>query len=182
MTLKNNRDDFTSKTRDIIAKRAAFICSNPECRYKTLKPSDSNPDLYIFTGKAAHITAASPGGPRYDPELTPEQRSSSENGIFLCSTCAEMIDKNSGVDYPVELLKQWKIRHKDWLMQNPPEEFADASNLTVVDGEHYAEGIGEISALHIEGPSIIKPGTKSTATGIGKVTATHIGPSRKETQ
>jgi hypothetical protein len=59
-------------------------------------------------GEAAHITAASPNGPRYDPTLTSEQRSSIENGIFLCPTCAKMIDLDP-IKYNAEKLRQWKL-------------------------------------------------------------------------
>ena len=58
-------------------------------------------------GIAAHITAASPGGPRFDPVLSPESRSSLENGIWLCNICAARIDKDE-VRYPTPLLRVWK--------------------------------------------------------------------------
>jgi hypothetical protein len=56
---------------------------------------------------AAHITAASPGGPRYDPSLTPEERKSAGNGIWLCQACAKMVD-NDEIRYTKPLLIQWK--------------------------------------------------------------------------
>jgi hypothetical protein len=56
---------------------------------------------------AAHITAASSGGARYDASLSPQQRSSIENGIWLCETCAKEIDDAADL-YTVELLRYWK--------------------------------------------------------------------------
>jgi len=53
--------------------------------------------------------------------------------------------------------------------------FLPISTITEISGEHTAAGVGEITALHIEGSAIIKPGTKSTAYGFGKVTGTKIG-------
>lgn len=50
-------------------------------------------------GKVAHITAAAVGGPRYMKELSEEDRKSITNAIFLCSNCADLIDKNKGIDY-----------------------------------------------------------------------------------
>jgi hypothetical protein len=45
-------------------------------------------------GVAAHITAASVGGPRYDASLKPKQRAAIENGIWLCQNCGTMIDRD----------------------------------------------------------------------------------------
>ena len=55
----------------------------------------------------AHITAAAIGGPRYDRDLTPEQRSSGNNAIWLCQNCAKLID-NDEVFYTAGLLRMWK--------------------------------------------------------------------------
>jgi hypothetical protein len=58
-------------------------------------------------GVAAHITAASPGGPRYDPNLSAEDRKSPDNGIWLCQSCAKLIDSDQQ-RYTVSLLREWK--------------------------------------------------------------------------
>ena len=116
--MKKNRDDFDSKTIDALAKLASYICSNPDCRALTICPSDVNIEKYLYVGKAAHITSAAINGPRYDATLTQEQRVSIENGIFLCATCADMIDKNNGADFSVDQLKQWKSQHESWVRGN----------------------------------------------------------------
>jgi hypothetical protein len=81
-------------------------CSNPNCRRPTSGPHE-HPSKVTNIGVAAHITAASPKGPRYDPAMTPEARRSPENGIWLCQSCAKFPD-NDPLRYPVELLRQWK--------------------------------------------------------------------------
>ncbi len=43
----------------------------------------------------AHIAAAAPGGPRYDGRMSPEERSSVENGLWLCSNCHDQVDKDT---------------------------------------------------------------------------------------
>jgi hypothetical protein len=48
----------------------------------------------IDVGVAAHITAASPGGPRFDPNLSDKERASATNGIWLCQNCAKLIDND----------------------------------------------------------------------------------------
>ena len=76
-------DDFSEPVKRNLALRAGGLCSNPECRASTSGPQD-DPAKAVNVGVAAHITAASPGGPRYDANLAPEERSSSSNGIWLC--------------------------------------------------------------------------------------------------
>ena len=100
------RDDFDKQTKEALAKRVGLKCSNPNCRQPTSGPqTDENEALNI--GVAAHITAASPGGARYDPNLSPEERSSIQNGIWLCQNCAKLID-NDEDRYTTSLLRSWK--------------------------------------------------------------------------
>ena len=139
----------------------------------TLAPSKEDSSKYIYVGVVAHITAAAKGGPRYDANLTSEQRAASDNGIFLCSTCSVMIDKNGGVDFPTELLHEWKSKHEQWTQEHLNK--SPESQLTIIDGEHEAKGIGNITGLEVKKPSIIKPGTKVSAEGIGNITGTKIG-------
>ena len=178
MAVEKKRNDFDSKTIEIIAKRASYICSNPDCRSLTLSPSETDPEKYIYIGKAAHITAASGNGPRYDPSLTPEQRSSIENGIFLCSNCADMIDKNMGLDFPVALLKKWKYNHEIWVKDNLNK--SKNSPISIIDGEHHAKGKGNITGIDAQEPVFFKPGTKSSAEGEGNITATRIAYKKEE--
>jgi hypothetical protein len=66
-----------------------------------------DPTKVINIGVAAHITGASPEGPRYDPSLSSEQRSSADNGIWLCQSCGKLVD-NDPRRYTVAVLKRWK--------------------------------------------------------------------------
>jgi hypothetical protein len=99
-------DDFSDSVKRILAARVGYLCSGPECRAPTAGPQD-DPAKAVNLGVAAHITAASVGGPRYDPTLTPEERSAPTNGIWLCQNCAKLID-NDVARFSVELLKKWK--------------------------------------------------------------------------
>ena len=58
-------------------------------------------------GEAAHITAASPGGPRYAESLTSEQRREIGNAIWLCRICAKLIDTDIE-KYTEKTLIDWK--------------------------------------------------------------------------
>lgn len=54
----------------------------------------SDPDKSLKSGHAAHINAAAPGGPRYNPDQTPAQRRHISNGIWACKDCGDQIDKD----------------------------------------------------------------------------------------
>src|ERR1051326_5968390 len=101
------RDDFALPVKETLAKRVAFHCSNPGCRQPTSGPQE-DPTGVINLGVTAHITAASPGGPRYDPNLPTDQRKSSTNGIWLCQGCGKLVD-NDEQHYTVEMLRRWKV-------------------------------------------------------------------------
>lgn len=101
-----NRDNFSEKTIQVIAARVGYKCSFPGCKEETTGPHTS-PDKRTLLGEAAHITAASPGGPRYDSNMTPEERKSADNGIWLCKKHARLIDMDAD-KYPVSKLKEWK--------------------------------------------------------------------------
>jgi hypothetical protein len=100
------RDDFPNPVKVLIAKRVGYRCSNPDCRMITIGPQ-VDPMNSMNIGVAAHITAASPGGPRYDKSLTSEQRSDSSNGIWLCQKCAKLVDSDS-TRYTTKKLLKWK--------------------------------------------------------------------------
>jgi len=100
------RDDFATPVKETLAKRVAFRCSNPGCRQPTSGPQEEETKA-INVGVAAHITAASADGPRYDPQITSDERKSVPNGIWLCQTCAKLIDSDEQ-RYTVDILRRWK--------------------------------------------------------------------------
>ena len=64
--------DFPARTRRLIAERAGYRCSMPECRRQTLGPGTGPRDVACI-GIAYHIYSAAPGGPRGTGGLTREQ-------------------------------------------------------------------------------------------------------------
>jgi len=100
------RDEFPRATIEVLAKRVGQRCSNPSCRKPTSGPH-TEPTKSVLVGVAAHITAASHGGPRYDGGLSPEQRRSIDNGIWLCQTCAKLVDGDVA-RYTKDLLLRWR--------------------------------------------------------------------------
>ena len=100
------RDDFARQTIETLAKRVGYRCSNPDCGQATSGPHTEDSKA-VNIGVAAHITAASAGGPRYDPSLPPSERQSIRNGIWLCQTCSKLVDSDES-RYPVALLRDWR--------------------------------------------------------------------------
>ncbi len=105
------RDDFRRGVREAVAARVGLRCSNPECQKLTSGPA-VDPARALNIGVAAHITAASPGGPRFKEMLTSEQRSSVENAIWLCQSCAALIDRDLD-RFPVAVLCRWKEKAEE---------------------------------------------------------------------
>lgn len=104
--MARKRDDFSQPTIRELGKRVNYHCSRPDCWKPTLGPH-SDPTKSVNLGKAAHITAASIGGPRYDENLSQAERVSILNGIWLCGIHAEHVDKDEAA-FSVETLKKWK--------------------------------------------------------------------------
>jgi len=104
--VSGSRDDFRKPTKDEIALRVGYLCSNPDCRQSTVGPKGSG-DGFINIGIAAHITAAASGGPRRDLTLSSDERRAASNGIWLCGNDAKLIDSDEK-HYTVDLLRKWK--------------------------------------------------------------------------
>ena len=85
------RDDFTQDTIRKLGERVTLLCSNPSCSAPTKGPHTDRSKT-ISLGKACHIHAAAPGGPRYDASQLKEERGSIDNGIWLCSNCGTLVD------------------------------------------------------------------------------------------
>jgi hypothetical protein len=104
--VKKSRDDFSEKTKLQVAKRAGWLCSCPTCRALTVgATADGRSEINI--GTAAHICAAASGGPRYDANMTAEERGSANNGIWLCRDHGKAVDSDVN-EFTTERLREWK--------------------------------------------------------------------------
>ena len=112
------RDDFKQPVIDALAKRAGYLCCNPVCQDPFTSLPHSEPHRAINLGVAAHICAASKGGPRYDPNQTTAERSSAGNGIWLCHRCEAEVDRDTS-RYTVKELLAWKSEHEAILSSAP---------------------------------------------------------------
>lgn len=110
-------------------------CAQPECTKQLIAF-----DHETIVSKICHIEAAEPGGPRYNLDMTDDERRHYDNLILLCDECHNVIDNVVNEDkYPVILLKQWKKDHESKMM------FELATNPSILQN-----AINAISQLEFE--------------------------------
>lgn len=91
-------------------------CYFPDCANRVVEMAGETP---IVTAQIAHIRAAKKGGPRYDENMTDEERRSFSNLLVLCTFHHRLIDtKPTGDNYPAELLQEWKEQHEGQLSKD----------------------------------------------------------------
>lgn len=97
------------KIKDI--KKLFSFCGN-QCAEPNCTNGIIGKDGITVVGEICHITAANTHGPRYNPDLTDDERRSYENLILLCPEHHKLIDNPDNKDlYSEALLKQWKQNH-----------------------------------------------------------------------
>ncbi len=106
-----HRAEFSAATRKIIAERAGYQCSVLNCGRLTVGPGPGQAQV-VSTGTAAHIYAASPGGPRGTGGLSAAERREPENGIWCCYDHGKAIDSEAGSAFSAAQLKAWKRLHE----------------------------------------------------------------------
>lgn len=105
--------DFKPKIIETLAKRAAYCCSNPDCKASTVGPNFDK-ERSTLIGEAAHIFGARPNSARYATEMTDTARAEITNGIWLCRNCHKLIDHDTE-NFPAELLFFWREEHEEWV-------------------------------------------------------------------
>ena len=100
------RDNFSQKTIEKLRARTGYHCSNPDCGVFTVAAGTDENEVTSI-GIAAHIYAASPGGPRYRSEMSPRERKAIANGIWLCANCSVFIDRDVE-RCTADLLMSWR--------------------------------------------------------------------------
>lgn len=115
-----DRADFTAVTVKAIAFEAHLFCSNPTCCRFTSYSTSSGKARAI--AEAAHINAASTGGPRPSVKSNEDYLKSAANGIWLCKLCHDRIDKDPSL-YSEAELHQWKKQHSTFVQQLVGKDF-----------------------------------------------------------
>ena len=108
--MSNKARDYTQNTAKRLYGLSGNVCANPECRKRLIDENGNQ------LGEIAHICAASPDGPRYNPSMTDDERRNIDNLILLCENCNKLVDNKENVEqYPVELLHKWKKNHENFV-------------------------------------------------------------------
>ena len=88
-------------------------CAHPDCSKKLIAE-----DGVSIISKICHIAAASKEGPRFDDNMTDEERRGFDNLILLCDEHHVMIDnKENEAQYPTSILKEWKHSHEKKILE-----------------------------------------------------------------
>lgn len=112
MSSTTTRDRAPYAQEKVVIARSGNRCAYPECGVElTLDPQAAG-DRPKAVGKVAHIAAASPGGPRYDETMSPEQRGSAHNLIYLCGPHHDAVDAQLE-HHTLEFLVDAKRRHEE---------------------------------------------------------------------
>lgn len=110
--MREDRENFTPKIKERIAREAMYICSSPYCYRLTSYNTTEGKARTIAEG--AHILAAAKNGPRADNQNSSAFLRSAENGIWLCSICHKKVDDDPQY-YTESKLKSWKLNHLELL-------------------------------------------------------------------
>ena len=104
---------FTPKTKALVAARAGYMCSNPDCNRLLVGPEVNTEDKLLKSsiGEFAHIRGRADDSPRWEPAMTDDQRADPENAVFLCATCHTLVDNNGGPGYTTDKLTAWRDEH-----------------------------------------------------------------------
>ncbi len=134
------KHDFRAPVRNELRDRAGHHCSFLGCARTTTGAGSTRWSRASKTGIACHIYPSAPNGPRSN--FTPPSEldlASVVNGIWMCASHAELIDKDQGVDYPPPLLAQWREDREARARQALTGIETDGAILTEVRLQHYSD-------------------------------------------
>jgi hypothetical protein len=108
------------------------ICAYPNCDTEIVQQTTGT-----VIGNICHIKGLSPGGPRYDPNQTDEERNSFENLILLCGVHHKIVDDQPD-KFTVEALQKMKEKHEQSRNIKLSQDYARLVNC-LIDSSNYIE-------------------------------------------
>jgi hypothetical protein len=88
----------------------AFRCAYEGCQ-QLLYSIDKDSGRRILNSRICHINARREGGPRWDPDQSPDNNRSEQNLVLMCVEHAAVIDDPATLTaYPAERLHEWKLK------------------------------------------------------------------------
>ena len=145
--VSSDRDEFAPQTKRVIAERACYVCSNPSHRTFTIQ-AHSDPEKSLSSGVAAHIRGAAQNGPRYDPGQSRAERRHPQNGIWLCHSCSDLVDKDE-TKFTVAVLEGWRSEHERWVANQGMVARLPEISISTLNGLSLPPTGGKITAAEI---------------------------------
>ena len=105
-------------------------------------------------------------------KMTEDQRKDISNGIFLCANCSILIDKNNGVDFSIDQLREWKRGHEKWVRENLNKR--PTQKMSEISGEIITDGKGTVTGVSTKRPTKLNPGTIIRTSDEGNITGLKI--------
>jgi len=103
--------DYTRTTLMSLAHHSGGICYYPGCTEPVLRKLESGEMSFVV--QIAHIRAAHPKGPRYDPLMSDLERADFPNLMLFCKPHHTDVDKIAKVGvYTVAVLTRWKAQRE----------------------------------------------------------------------
>lgn len=152
--------------------RSGNRCAFPDCGVPIVEDSGT------VTGEICHIKAGSPGGPRYDPAQSEEERHDASNLILLCGRHHTLVDAEPD-DYTVQKLTAFKRSHeRSGVVEITPSSAKAAAALLA----NYMNVVIHSNAgqIAIQSPGAIQANTINLRTRKAKVTLAPPGGSIAE--
>lgn len=111
---KNKSREYKRSTLRRLDTLSGNECAHPNCSKKLIAE-----DGISIISKICHIAAASKEGPRFDVNMTDDDRRGFDNLILLCDEHHVIIDnKKNEYLYPSSLLKKWKNDHAKKILES----------------------------------------------------------------
>lgn len=102
-------------------------CASPSCTKAIIAKDEKS-----MIAKICHIEAASSDGPRFNPDMSDDQRRHFDNLLILCDECHTIIDNpENAPQYTVDLLRNWKSQHENKLLCNVLSQQPTLLNLVI---------------------------------------------------
>lgn len=105
------RRAITRETLVPLFAKSGNVCAFPGCTHELVTERN------LFVGQICHIEAANPGGQRYDPVSTDEDRRSFGNLLLMCYRHHRETDDEAL--FPVVTLRAMKLAHEGKAGQKP---------------------------------------------------------------
>ena len=139
-------------------KSALLLRSGDRCAkcFKRMTESQTAVDDVTPLAKIAHIRGKKFGSPRYDNNMSDEERNSYENLIVLCPTCHAIVDGQPNT-YTVTELEQLKYNHENKIFQMVSD---GVSNVTFIELEEVTKYIASGQAVDASTFNVIPPKDK----------------------